>query len=1046
VPIDRLNPTVAVNIVDTSLSDGDNSSVVTFAFSEAPGASFTAGDIQLSSSLSLVAGSFTQIDATHYQATVTATDDFTGTGTVSLAAGSYTDAAHNLGGAGSDTVSIDTQSAPELKLDGGTLVVDQFITQNYGSWFETGDDFQATNGSPTQGEFTLAHDPLATTQNFQIRLSDRDAESANPDLLSRTINLSGATAATFSFDYRRDIPNGEADDDFLVQASNGNGTWITIGHIGTPGNGSFVDSSYIHFTYNVPASLISANTTFRFSVGDDVDDGDVVWVDNIKIAYATGSTTQNFDVTYTEKGTPVPISVFAQITDVDSANMTSATVTLMTPHTGDSLAVSNLAALAALGISVGPGDASHINLFGTASKANYAAALGLIVFSNSSDNPDTSDRIINVVVNDGTDNSNTATATIHVTAIDDVPTISNLNVSETSIGFNIADPDNTSFTLPAPFGAAFGNPTLGPGLDSLTPAQQASAVSGTLQVTDGAGGTANVIGLYLGTVGDNTSVSAPLASSPNAMYGFGGNDKLIGGSAADFLFGGTGNDILVGGAGDDTLTGGTGTDQFRLATNIGTDIITDYTVGTDKIGFLDTGANGTGSVNFANTTGTTAGAALNSLDFITHTAISLISNSDDQKIINITTAQSHDDITTTTIGGAGSPNNDYILVFDSTTSHGEIWFDTDWSDTANRVQVATLSNITTLAQLNSITASDIVAYNSAADPIVLDLGASGISFSSLNNGISFDINGDGIRDQVAWTTSNDGILAYDVNGSGTIENGTELFTPNFAGGNFASGLAALASLDSNGDGVINSADANFSHLLVWQDNNHNGIADAGELSSLADHGIVAISLDATPTDQSIDGQELQAQGSFSYTDGTTGTFVEVALDTAFGTPPNSSAVTSSNSNSVEPLATTTNKADNTSTYNGNGTVVGGDGNHTLIAAAGNTLTGGTGNDAFVFKALTDSQPGAGHFDTITNFTHNSDHIDLSAIAGATNVQGLVAAASTVAANSISWFVDNAHNETVLYVNTAATTNHVDMEIHLTGTNINLAGSDILHHT
>ncbi len=55
-------------------------------------------------------------------------------------------------------------------------------------------------------------------------------------------------------------------------------------------------------------------------------------------------------------------------------------------------------------------------------------------------------------------------------------------------------------------------------------------------------------------------------------------------------------------------------------------------------------------------------------------------------------------------------------------------------------------------------------------------------------------------------------------------------------------------------------------------------------------------------------------------------------------------------------------------------------------------------------------------------------------------------ANTVAANSISWFVDNAHNETVLYVNTTATANHVDMEIHLTGTNINLTGSDILHHT
>src|SRR5438034_1278658 len=48
VTIDTENPTVVVNIVDGALSDGDNSSVVTFAFSEAPGASFTEADIQVS--------------------------------------------------------------------------------------------------------------------------------------------------------------------------------------------------------------------------------------------------------------------------------------------------------------------------------------------------------------------------------------------------------------------------------------------------------------------------------------------------------------------------------------------------------------------------------------------------------------------------------------------------------------------------------------------------------------------------------------------------------------------------------------------------------------------------------------------------------------------------------------------------------------------------------------------------------------------------------------------------------------------------------------
>ena len=124
-----------------------------------------------------------------------------------------------------------------------------------------------------------------------------------------------------------------------------------------------------------------------------------------------------------------------------------------------------------------------------------------------------------------------------------------------------------------------------------------------------------------------------------------------------------------------------------------------------------------------------------------------------------------------------------------------------------------------LVDLSGTTVSNLTSLISTShvDPIILDLGAPGISFSSVSNGVSFDINGDGVKDQIAWTTGNDGILAYDLNGSGTIENGTELFTPNFAGGHYASGLAALASLDSNGDGVINSADTNFGKLQVWQD-------------------------------------------------------------------------------------------------------------------------------------------------------------------------------------------------------------------------------------
>src|SRR5207249_4387508 len=107
--IDTANPTVAVNIVDGSLSDTDNSSQVTFVFSEVP-VGFSNADLTVvGGTLSTVAADLV-LDPTGktYTATFTAADDFDGTGSVTVTAGGYTDAALNLGGSGSDSVTIDT--------------------------------------------------------------------------------------------------------------------------------------------------------------------------------------------------------------------------------------------------------------------------------------------------------------------------------------------------------------------------------------------------------------------------------------------------------------------------------------------------------------------------------------------------------------------------------------------------------------------------------------------------------------------------------------------------------------------------------------------------------------------------------------------------------------------------------------------------------------------------------------------------------------------------------------------------------------------------
>ena len=66
------------------------------------------------------------------------------------------------------------------------------------------------------------------------------------------------------------------------------------------------------------------------------------------------------------------------------------------------------------------------------------------------------------------------------------------------------------------------------------------------------------------------------------VFGEAGNDILTGRRGNDTLTGGDGNDTLRGGRGNDTLTGGAGNDRFVMD-YLGRDIVTDFTLGEDKI-------------------------------------------------------------------------------------------------------------------------------------------------------------------------------------------------------------------------------------------------------------------------------------------------------------------------------------------------------------------------------------------------------------------------------------------------------------------------------
>jgi len=213
----------------------------------------------------------------------------------------------------------------------------------------------------------------------------------------------------------------------------------------------------------------TSNRTISFTTNDGTADGNtstkivtVASVNDSPITTASGGTTA-FTEGANVTSTPVVIDSGITVSDVDNTTLSSATVSITSNlHTAeDVLAFTNNPATMGNisgSYTAGTGILSLSSAGSTATLAQWQSALRSVTYTNSSDAPNTANRTISFVVNDGNSNSTATTKTVSVASVNDTPVdtttggnsafVQGNNVVSTPVmidsGFTVTDGDNST--------------------------------------------------------------------------------------------------------------------------------------------------------------------------------------------------------------------------------------------------------------------------------------------------------------------------------------------------------------------------------------------------------------------------------------------------------------------------------------------------------------------------------------------------------------------------------------------------------------------------
>ena len=286
------------------------------------------------------------------------------------------------------------------------------------------------------------------------------------------------------------------------------------------------------------------------------------------------------------------IDAVLHLTDADSVVLASAKVVItggfrpgedVLAFVNDNATMGDIAGVYAAGVLT-------LTSLSGATVDQFQAALRAVIYINTSDTPDPTNRLITFSASDGLSAGAPATKVVTVAPVDDAPTAVAVLPTITSLAEMLAgspppvlakladivvtDSDGGSNILglagpDAAYLRIAGNELFlrdGTILDFETK----SSYSVFVTVDDGTGTTPDATSLpytlFVSNISPETILGTGLAdtlaggSDTDRMFGLAGNDKLFGNGGNDRLLGAAGNDILAGGDGVDTLGGAAGND------------------------------------------------------------------------------------------------------------------------------------------------------------------------------------------------------------------------------------------------------------------------------------------------------------------------------------------------------------------------------------------------------------------------------------------------------------------------------------------------------